>query len=66
MKGVILLSVEQCKRFLPEGKYNQEEIVEIIDHLYKLANIILDVTNNKDREIIRIKESDYEKSINIL
>ncbi len=37
-----MLSVEQCKKYLPVGKYTDEEIEQMRDNLYQLADILVE------------------------
>lgn len=37
-----MLSVEQCKKYLPAGKYTDEEIERMRDELYQVAEILVD------------------------
>lgn len=36
-----MLSVEQCKKYLKDGDYTKQEIEEIRDSLYQLAEILV-------------------------
>jgi len=37
-----MLSVEQCKKYLPAGKYTDEQIEQMRDSLYQLADILVE------------------------
>lgn len=37
-----MLSVEQCKKYLPSGKYTDEKIEQMRDSLYQLAEILVE------------------------
>jgi hypothetical protein len=45
-----MLSVEQCKRYIPKGKYTDEQIEQIRDSLYQLTEILVDsYLKNKEK-----------------
>ena len=37
-----MLSVEQCKKYLPAGQYTDEEIEQMRDELYQVAEILVE------------------------
>lgn len=37
-----MLSVEQCQKYLKQSKYSKEEIKEIRNSIYRLAEILVD------------------------
>jgi len=37
-----MLSVEQCKKFIKNSNYTDQQIEEIRDNLYQLAEILVD------------------------
>ncbi len=37
-----MLSIEQCRRLLPSGRYTDEEVEKIRDSLRQLATVLVD------------------------
>jgi hypothetical protein len=37
-----MLSIEQCKKYLPIDRYTNKEIEEMRDGLYQLVNILIE------------------------
>lgn len=45
-----MLSVEQCRKYLPSGKYTDEQVEQMRDELYQLADILVeDFLRQKER-----------------
>ena len=57
-----MLSVEKCKKYLKNSDYTEQQIEEIRDNLYQLAEILVDdyiqkkgAKNDKKQNRIKIK-----------
>ncbi len=47
------LSIEQCKQYLPRGRYTDAQVEEMRDSLYQLAGILVEehLKTRKERKI---------------
>jgi len=56
-----MLSVQECKKHLPAGRYDECWIKEIRDELYQLATIL--VSSYIERNRLRLKEAQIKKEV---
>lgn len=48
------LSIEQCRKYLKNCEYTDEQVEEIRDSLYQLANVLVDdYLNKKEKDKCR-------------
>jgi len=47
-----MLSVEQCKKYIPAGEYTDEEIEQMRDSLYQLAGILVEDFMKRGKQLI--------------